>query len=82
MQTVPVVGADQVVYACHNKAYDKTGAVGSIRDKSFKDLWFSDEAKQVFDSLNPQKVCRHECANDNKNHTFQNLASMHADNFV
>ncbi|MDE1170865.1 MAG: radical SAM protein [Verrucomicrobium sp.] len=82
MQTVPVVGADQVVYACHNKAYDKTGAIGHIRDKRFKELWFSDEAKHVFETLNPQKVCRHECANDNKNLIFHNLASMHADNFV
>jgi len=82
MQTVPVVGADQVVYACHNKAYDKTGAIGSIRNQRFKDLWFSEEAKKVFDGLNPQKVCRHECANDNKNITFRQLASMSADNFV
>lgn len=82
MQTVPVVGADQIVYACHNKAYDKTGAIGSIRDRHFKDLWFSDEARLIFDNLNPQKVCRHECANDNKNLIFHNLASMNADNFV
>lgn len=82
MQTVPVVGADQVVYACHNKAYDMTGAIGSIKDRRFKDLWFSPEARKVFDNLNPKKVCLHECANDNKNLIFHNLASMHADNFV
>jgi len=82
MQTVPVVGADQVVYACHNKAYDRTGAIGSIKNQRFKELWFSDEARRVFDTLNPQKVCRHECANDNKNIIFQSLAAASMDNFV
>jgi len=77
-----VVGADQIVYACHNKAYDKTGAIGSIRDRHFKELWFSEEARLIFAGLNPQKVCHHECANDNKNLIFHNLASMNADNFV
>lgn len=82
MQTVPVVGADQVVYACHNKAYDHTGAIGSIRDQSFKDLWFSDAARRVFETLNPCVDCRHQCANDSKNSLIQELVQMSPDNFV
>jgi dTDP-4-dehydrorhamnose reductase len=35
MQTVPVIGADLKVYACHNKAYDHTGEIGSLKDKNF-----------------------------------------------
>lgn len=82
MQTVPVVGADQKVYACHNKAYDATGCIGSIADKSFKDLWFSAEAKAFFEKLNPKCDCRHQCANDSKNRHIQNLITTAADHFI
>ena len=37
-QVVPVIGADQKVYACHNKAYDNTGLIGSIREKTFEQV--------------------------------------------
>ena len=82
MQTVPVVGADQKVYACHNKAYDHTGCIGSIADKRFKELWFSDEAKRFFETLNPQEACRHQCANDSKNRNIMNLITASLDNFI
>lgn len=82
MQTVPVIGADQKVYACHNKAYDHTGCIGSIADKRFKDLWFSDEAKQFFETLNPQQTCCHQCANDKKNRNIMELVNASFDNFV
>lgn len=82
MQIVPVVGADQMVYACHNKAYDKTGAIGSIRDQRFRDLWFSEEARKVFEELNPMVSCRHQCANDAKNIFIERLVEANADNFV
>jgi MoaA/NifB/PqqE/SkfB family radical SAM enzyme len=82
MQTVPVIGADLNVYACHNKAYDSTGKIGSIKDRKFSELWFSEEARAVFEGLNPQCVCRHQCANDSKNVIYHGLADMHVDNFV
>jgi MoaA/NifB/PqqE/SkfB family radical SAM enzyme len=82
MQIVPVIGADQVVYACHNKAYDKTGAIGSLRGQRFRDLWFSDEARHVFETLNPTKQCNHQCANDAKNIFIENILTANYDNFV
>jgi MoaA/NifB/PqqE/SkfB family radical SAM enzyme len=82
MQTVPVVGADQKVYACHNKAYDHTGCIGSIADKRFKELWFSAEAKLFFETLNPKCSCCHQCANDSKNKHIMNLLGTSYDNFV
>lgn len=82
MQSVPVVGADQVVYACHNKAYDKTGAIGSIRNQRFRDLWFGEEARPVFEDLNPMERCRHQCANDSKNIFIRGLVETNPDNFV
>jgi sulfatase maturation enzyme AslB (radical SAM superfamily) len=82
MQTVPVVGADMKVYACHNKAYDATGCIGNIADQSFKQLWFSAEAKAFFEKLNPQCDCRHQCANDSKNRHIQNLITTAPDHFI
>lgn len=82
MQTVPVVGADQVVYACHNKAYDGKGRIGSIKDRSFMDLWFSEEARARFEGLDPRRDCRHECASDQKNININSMLEMSPDNFV
>lgn len=82
MQIVPVIGADQIVYACHNKAYDKTGAIGSLRGRRFRDLWFSEEARHVFEELNPMERCRHQCANDSKNIFIERLVDANIDNFV
>ena len=82
MQIVPVIGADQQVYACHNKAYDKTGLIGSIKDQRFKDMWFSEETSKVFKELDPMQACRHQCANDSKNIFIHNLVDTQNDNFV
>lgn len=82
MQNNPVVGADLGVYACHNVAYAAHGLIGSIRDRKFSDLWFSAEAKAVFDGLNPCKVCTHECANDSKNLLYHELVNANFDNFI
>ena len=81
-QTVPVVGADLNVYACHNTAYSEHGKLGSIRDRSFKDFWFSEDAKAAFKNLNPSVVCKHECANHHKVELFNALAETNMDNFV
>ena len=81
-QTVPVVGADLKVYGCHNKAYDKTGCIGSIKDQSFKDLWFSDATKEYMDNFNPKTRCMHECSNDRKNILINDVINASTDNFV
>lgn len=82
MQTVPVVGADLNVYACHNTAYSEHGLIGSMRHQRFRDLWFSPEARARFDALNPSISCRHECANHSKVDLFNRLAESSSDNFV
>lgn len=82
MQIVPVVGADLNVYACHNKAYDETGAIGSIKDRKFSELWFSDEAKARFDGLDPVRDCCHQCANNEKNLLIHEILNTSTDNFV
>lgn len=81
-QTVPVIGADLNVYACHNTAYSEHGRIGSIAGRRFADFWFSEEAAAKFRELNPSAVCNHECANHSKVDLFNRLADASADNFV
>lgn len=81
-QTVPVVGADLNVYACHNTAYSAHGLLGSIKDRGFADFWFSEENRTALAALNPSQVCRHECANHEKVELFNRLAETASDNFV
>jgi len=82
MQTIPVIGADSFVYNCHNKAYSTDGIIGSIKNQSFKQLWFSEETKKHFDKFNPQICCKCFCANDNKNIFIHELLNAYGDNFV
>ena len=67
MQIVPVIGADSCVYFCHDKTYTENGFLGSLKTKSFKDLWFSKEAKQKFENFNPKKECQQHCTYDMRN---------------
>jgi MoaA/NifB/PqqE/SkfB family radical SAM enzyme len=82
MQTIPVVGADLAVYACHNKAYDGTGKIGSIANQRFKDMWFSDKTKEYMESFNPKTTCMHECSNDRKNILINQVMDTSPDNFI
>jgi MoaA/NifB/PqqE/SkfB family radical SAM enzyme len=82
MQTVPVIGADLKVYACHNKAYDSTGCIGSISNQSFINLWFSKETKEYFNKFNAKTTCMHECSNDGKNILINDYVNASTDNFI
>jgi len=66
LQLCPVIGADCNVYSCHDKAYNlEEGLLGSIRDHSFRDFWFSD--KNNFFRINPKKHCNHHCVVNTNN---------------
>lgn len=66
LQITPVIGADQNVYSCHDKAYNlKDGLLGSIRDVSFSKFWSSDRNR--FYSIDPSTVCNHHCVVDSGN---------------
>ncbi len=67
MQIVPVIAADSIVYFCHDKAYTKSGELGSLKNKSFKDLWFSKEAAEKFKNFDPSVECRQHCTYDARN---------------
>ena len=67
LQYLTVIGADQGVYTCQDKAYTKGGLLGSIKERSFKDFWFSEENRQRIFSLDPSQECGHRCVAHGKN---------------
>lgn len=66
-ECLTVIAADQNVYTCQDKAYTTSGLLGSIRDRSFKELWFSDELRQRLANLDPSRQCHHHCVAHGKN---------------
>jgi|TARA_B100001964_G_scaffold15796_1_gene16330 MoaA/NifB/PqqE/SkfB family radical SAM enzyme len=62
IQFNPVIGGDCVVYTCHDKAFTKGGTLGSIKDCSFKEFWFSDENRERVFAIDPSRHCSHHCA--------------------
>jgi hypothetical protein len=66
LQILPVIGADQNVYSCQDKAYNlDCGLIGSIRDRRFRDFWTDGKAK--FFAIDPSRDCNHHCVADAKN---------------
>lgn len=65
-QILPVIGADQNLYPCQDKAYNlEEGLLGTMKDKRFKELWFSD--KNRFFRIDPSVHCNHHCVANAKN---------------
>ncbi|GEO37930.1 hypothetical protein SAE02_20780 [Skermanella aerolata] len=62
-----VIGADQHVYTCQDKAYTDAGDLGSIETKSFRDLWFSGENRERLHAFDPRTQCMHHCVTHSKN---------------
>lgn len=66
VQILTVIGADQRVYSCQDKAYNlENGSLGSLVGRSFKEFWLSDKAK--FFQINPSRDCNHHCVANAKN---------------
>lgn len=82
LQYNPVIGADGLVYNCHNKSYESDAIIGSIKNQSFYDMWQSVETKKHFDGFNPQKHCKCQCANDKKNIFLHDVMNCYGDNYV
>ncbi len=79
MQFLTVIGADCTVYACQDKAYTESGTLGSIRDRSFRDFWFSEENRKRVYGLDPSKVCQHHCVAHGKNLVLTDLLNLDPD---
>lgn len=59
------IGGDLNVYRCCNLAYNEKGLIGSIKDKRFKDFWFSEDIILKYNSFNATSCER--CMFNNKN---------------
>jgi MoaA/NifB/PqqE/SkfB family radical SAM enzyme len=78
MEIVTAIGADCNVYTCPDKSYDEQGKIGSIKNISFKDLWFSDETKNFFKNFNPLEKCKdHFCTNEERNEVVQKFINLY-----
>lgn len=62
-----VIGADQKVYTCQDKAYTALGTLGDIRHRRFKDFWFSEENRARVFGFDPSLACKHHCVTHAKN---------------
>jgi sulfatase maturation enzyme AslB (radical SAM superfamily) len=78
IQILPIIGADQNVYVCHDKAYNNDGILGSIKDQTFRKMWTN--GKEKFYKINPAIHCDHHCVTDNTNKMLlEYLAVEHED---
>ena len=76
LEFLTVIGADCSVYTCQDKAYTDAGRLGSIRDRSFRSFWFSEENRQAVAALDPSIACRHHCVSDEKNRLLLQYRSI------
>jgi len=79
LQFLTVIGADCVVYTCQDKAFTESGTLGSIKDRRFKDFWFSEENKKRLFELDPSKECTHHCVSHGKNMALMDILSIDPD---
>lgn len=70
------IGANSRVYFCQDKAYLKDGAIGSIKEQSFKELWLSDSTDKLFKSFDAKKTCGQHCVHDGRNELLNSFLDM------
>jgi hypothetical protein len=73
IEVQPVIAADCGVYTCQDKAYSRAGFLGSIKDISFKELWFSQEMQKRIREFEVRKNCCHHCSKDLRNINIQQM---------
>ena len=79
LEFLTVIGADCAVYTCQDKAYAPSGALGSIRDRSFSELWFSPLTAARVRSFNPSVSCNHHCTAHAKNALLTEFRALDSD---
>lgn len=62
------IGADQNVYRCCVVSYNHVGLLGSIRERTFRDLWLAPETQRKLRAFNARSCPR--CMFNAKNHTI------------
>lgn len=79
LQFLTVIGADCSVYSCQDKAYTKSGMLGSCKEQSFRQFWFSEENRKRIFSINPAKECGHHCVSHGKNLAIEDFINIDPD---
>ncbi|MBI3553400.1 MAG: radical SAM protein [Elusimicrobia bacterium] len=79
LEFLTVIGADGGVYACQDKAYTESGFLGSIKDRSFRELWYSAECRDRRAAIDPSRVCSHHCVAHAKNLLIEEYLSIDAE---
>jgi len=78
----PVIGADSCIYTCQDKAYTDSGKLGSIKNISFKDFWYSKENSDKVYGLNPSESCNHHCISHSRNVIISEYLSIDSEHLV
>lgn len=73
---VTTIAADCKVYFCHDKAYVSSGIVGDLKEKSFKELWFSEDVIRRYREFDAMKECKHHCVYDDRNILLNTLYGL------
>ncbi len=71
-----VIGADCKVYFCHQRAYTKNGDIGSLENRSLKELWYAEDTIKKVRGLDPCQECNFRCVFDERNLLLHNLVSI------
>lgn len=75
-ELITIIAADQNVYTCHQKAYTDSGRIGSIKNMSFRELWFSEETIKKMQKFNPKCECKSSCVYDQRNILLNSLLGI------
>ena len=68
-----VIGADCKLYLCHQRAYTKNGDIGSLENRSLKELWYAEDTVKKVRELDVCKECDFRCVFDERNILLNNL---------
>lgn len=71
-----VIAADSKVYRCHQRAYMKEGEIGSLLEKSFKDIWYSQKTIENVRQYDAYEGCQFRCAFDERNILLNDFLNM------
>jgi len=71
-----VIGANSRVYYCQDKVYLNDGCVGDIANRSFKELWQSDETGKLFSEFDARTCCKQHCVHDSRNELINSFLEM------
>ncbi len=79
MEYLTIIGADCAVYTCQDKAYTAGGKLGSIKDRRFRDFWFSEENAAKVRGWNAVANCTHHCTSHSKNLLLTEFRALEPD---